>query len=112
MRRKTFKLMLMGEKNKICEVESVDYDEDFKLVRYRDAIYDWETGLWIVNTDYIKRGVATWRWYEKISDCSAATIMNIVKENQDFIDKINHCRSRCTYPCINPIEKSTTLFDL
>lgn len=110
MIKKTFKLKLLGYKNEIVEVTSTDYNEDLGLVRYKDAIYDWETGLWAIKLAHIKFKSGTWKWYDAIPNCSMSTLLSTVINNKDWLSKLEYHRSKCDAPILN--KKERNLFDL
>lgn len=57
MKRKKFKIRAIGYKNEIIEVDSTDYDVENGLIRFKTAVYDIRTGLWVCTLDKLKDGV-------------------------------------------------------
>ena len=94
MTRKNFKLYLIGEKGKLCEVPSNDYDEDIGLVRYKNALYDIPTGLWVVTLSRIQKGFDTWKGCGSFPSATATTMLDVVRGNSIFKYRLEKQRQK------------------
>ena len=94
MKRKMFKLMVIGEKGAFLEVPSSDYDEDLKLVRYKDVLYDIPTGLWVVKLSHIQKNFSYWKGCGSFPDTTSTTMLALVRENGIFKYRLEKQRQK------------------
>ena len=94
MKRKTFKLLVVGSGNQWQEVMSTDYDEDLLLVRYKDVLYDIPTGLWVVTLSRIQKGFSTWKGCGSFPSATASTMLEVVRGNSIFKYRLEKQRQK------------------
>lgn len=114
MKRKKFKIKAIGYKNEVIEVESTDYDVENGLMRFKTAVYDIRTGLWICTLERLKDGVIG-------NDIKVAKpepsirMTNMIKtmvEDKLIMKRISQGREKCKgVPTLNEIEVKRTLFN-
>jgi hypothetical protein len=113
MKRKTFKLMVIGEGGIFLEVPSADYDEEIDLVRYKDVLYDIPTGLWVVKLSHIKNNTKYWKGCGAFPETTMTSMLELVKSNGIFKHRLNKQREEVHKRNLVPImnKKQTDLFN-
>jgi hypothetical protein len=94
MKRKAFKLMVVGGGGDFFEIVSTDYDEDINLVRHKDVLYDIPTGLWVVTLSRIQKGFDTWKGCGAFPDTTQSSMMSVVKSNGIFKHRLEKQRQK------------------
>ena len=95
MKKKTFKLKLYDDASKeFKECACVDYDDDLQVVRYKDALYDIPTGLWIVRLVHIQKGYGPWQGCGKMKDLVMTQMIDTIRNNLLFLDKLAKVRKK------------------
>lgn len=94
MKRKTFKLMVVGEEGAFLEVPSTDYDTDLQLVRYKDVLYDIPTGLWVVKLSHMQKDCSYWKGCGKFPDTRMGDMLDLVRSNGIFKHRLEKQRKK------------------
>ena len=94
MKKKTFKLMLIGGGGVFLEVSSTDYDNDLQLVRYKDVLYDIPTGLWVVKLSHIQKDFSYWKGCGRFPEVTASGMLELVKSNGIFKHRLEKQRQK------------------
>jgi hypothetical protein len=110
MRKRTFKIMPIGDGGVFKEVDSYDYDETINLVRYKEVLYDIPTGLWVVTLNHIQKDIKAWKGCGAFPSANVSNLLKIVKSNGIFRHRLEKRRAEVDYEIMNPEEP--TLFDL
>ena len=94
MKRKTFKLLVVGSGNEWQEVVSTDYDEDLLLVRYKDVLYDIPTGLWVVKLSQMQGNFSYWKGCGSFPSTTISTMLEVVRGNSIFKYRLEKQRQK------------------
>lgn len=86
--------MVVGEGGAFLEVTSSDYDEELKLVRYKDMLYDIPTGLWVVKLSHIQKGFEAWKGCGAFPDATMASMLDFVRKNSIFKYRLEQQRKK------------------
>ena len=94
MKKKNFKLMVVGEDGTFKEVSSTDYDTDLQLVRYKDVLYDIPTGLWVVTLKQMQKDFSYWKGCGKFPDTRFGDMLDLVRSNGIFKHRLEKQRQK------------------
>lgn len=94
MKKKMFKLYLVGQKGKVCDIHSYDYDYSIGLVRYEDVIYDISTGRWVVTLSRMQKGFDTWRGCGSFPNLTVTAMIPTIKNNRIFMHRLEKQREK------------------
>lgn len=86
--------MVIGEKGAFIDVPSTDYDMDIQLVRYKDVLYDIQTGLWVVKLSHIQKNCSYWKGCGAFPDTTSSTMLELVKTNSIFKHRLEKQRNK------------------
>ena len=100
--RKKFKLKLHSGEG-IVEVMCTDIDEELKMVRYKDALYDIPTGLWVVRLVHMQKGYGPWENCGRLKDLILTQMMDTVRNNTLFLSKLSAVRKKVSEGNLTPI---------
>ena len=114
MKRRKFKIKAIGYKNEIVEVDSTDYDVENGLIRFKTAVYDIRTGLWVCTLERLKNGVIgnDIKATKPEPTLRMTNMIKVMVEDEMVMKKINQRRETCKgIPTLNEIEVERTLFN-
>lgn len=86
--------MVVGEKGAFINVPSSDYDTDLQLVRYKDALYDIPTGLWVVTLKQMQKDFSYWKGCGKFPDARVGDMLDLVRSNGIFKYRLEKQRKK------------------
>lgn len=112
MKKRTFTLRLLDGGNVESEVDSIDYDLENGLVRYKDGVYDIRTGLWVCRLSRLKKGVLG-NDLNVLPECPQLKMTDMIKtitESRAAMRYIENARKqRVDYPTKNDISQLTSM---
>ena len=95
--------MVVGGEGAYFDVPSADYDNELRLVRYKDMLYDIPTGLWVVKLSHIQKDFSNWKGCGSFPETTASSMLEVVRGNGIFKHRLEKQRDKVLSNKLAPV---------